>query len=437
MSKQNAEIPDGETERAGPRLRILFTEGSSVSARQALFDLGPRHTIDVLDPSRLCQCRFSKFTRRLYQCPPFSVDPCGYLAFLGERLAAEKYDVLLALHDEVFLLARVREELSRRTAVAIADFPTVAILQSKVKFVELARELGMASPDTQIFTDEHELERWDHYPVFLKLDFGTAGQTVRFVRSRGELEAAMTTFRENGWWSQSDPVLLQKPAQGEQGVVRGIFDRGRLVAGHVTVLKVRGVGGSATVREGLDHPRVMEDFRRLGERLTWHGPLFGEFFLHPATNVPEYIEFNPRIGDSANSFFSGVNLSQYWVDVAMGRAALTPPASQAGVSTHSAMLILMSRAMEGAPRRELWAEIRQRRRREGLYGRSHDELTRPVDDWTSAVPYFWVAGRLLIRPAAAQEMVHRTVKNYALSADAARRIRELPQETLVKCLSKV
>jgi predicted ATP-grasp superfamily ATP-dependent carboligase len=435
MSTRITEIADGETAGTELRLRILFTEGSSVSARQALFDLGPRHTIDVLDPSRLCQCRFSTFTRRLYHCPPFSVDPCGYLARLGERLAAEKYDVVLALHDEVFLLTRVREELSRRTAVAIADFPTVATLQSKVKFVELALELGMASPDTQILTCQQELERWDRYPVFLKLDFGTAGQTVRFVRSGGELEAAMTTFRENGWWSAGDPVLLQQPADGEQGVVRGIFDRGRLVAGHVTVLKVRGVGGSATVREGLDHPRVMEDFRRFGERLAWHGPLFGEFFLHPATKVPEYIEFNPRIGDSANSFFSGVNLSQHWVDVAMGRAVVSPPASQPGVSTHANMLILMSRAMEGATRQELWAEMKQQRRREGLYGRSNDELTRPGDDWKSALPYYWVAGRLLVRPAAAQEMVHRTVKNYALSADAARRIRELPQEALVKCLS--
>jgi hypothetical protein len=179
---------------------------------------------------------------------------------------------------------------------------------------------------------------------------------------------------------------------------------------------------------------VVDDFRRLGERLAWHGPLFGEFFFDPATKTPQYIEFNPRIGDSANAAVSGVNLMQHWVDVALGRESPLPPATRPGELTHANMLILMSRAMEGASRRELWAEMQRQRRGEGHYARSHDELTRPGKDWLSVLPYVWVAGRLLARPAAAQEMVHRTVKNYALTADAARRIRDMRQDELQACL---
>jgi hypothetical protein len=77
--------------------------------------------------------------------------------------------------------------------------------------------------------------------------------------------------------------------------------------------------------------------------------------------------------------------------------------------------------------------MRRQFRSQGLYQTSHEELTRPKVDWLSALPYVWVAGRLLARPASAQKMVHRTVKNYALSADAARLIRDLPQEQLVAC----
>ena len=47
----------------------------------------------------------------------------------------------------------------------------------------------------------------------------------------------------------------------------------------------------------------------------------------------------------------------------------------------------------------------------------------------------WVASRLLAWPAAAHQMVHDTVKNYALSVDAATRIREMPQEKLIACLT--
>ena len=140
----------------GRRLRILFTEGSSISARQALYDLGGRHTIDVLDPSRLCQCRFSQLVRRWYRCPSFTADPCGYLTFLGKRLAAEPYDVVLPLHDEIYLLSRVRDALARRVAVAMADFSTVALLQSKLQFLTLARELELQCPETHVVTEPHE-----------------------------------------------------------------------------------------------------------------------------------------------------------------------------------------------------------------------------------------------------------------------------------------
>jgi predicted ATP-grasp superfamily ATP-dependent carboligase len=395
--------------------------------------LGGRHTIDVLDPSPLCQCRFSSLVRRWHRCPPYTSDPCGYLSFLAARLAAEKYDVLLPLHDEIYLLARVRDELAQRVAVAIADFPTVARLQSKLQFVALADELGLKYPDTHVVSHVAELASWSEYPIYLKLDFGTAGQTVRLVRDRRELEAALADFQKHQWWTPGEPYLLQRPATGSQSVVRAVFRRGQMVGAHASRLLVRGVGGAATVREGVNHPVVMEHVRRLGERLAWHGALFGDYFMDEATETPCYIEFNPRIGDSANSAFSGVNLMQQWVDVAIGHVTGPPPVPRFGVSTHAAMLILMSRAMEGAGRRELWQELRRQRRGDGLYETSNEELTRPrVDRW-SALPYVWVAGRLLARPAAAQRMVHATVKNYALSADAAQRIRDTPQEKLSAC----
>lgn len=417
-------------------LKVLFTEGSSISARQALYDLGGRYTIDVLDPSRLCQCRFSRFVRRWHRCPSFAADPCGYLSFLGKRLAAERYDVLLPLHDEVFLLSRVRDVLAQRVAVAIADFPAVALLQSKLQFLELARELDLPLAETRVLSEPREFERWDDYPVYAKLDYGTAGQTVRLVHDRRELTDALAEFQEHGWHTPGEPVLFQRPAVGSQCVVRAVFRHGQLVGVHASILRVRGVGGAATVREGADHPVVVDHVRRLGERLKWHGALFADYFYDEATGTPQYIEVNPRIGDSANAAQSGVNLIERWVDVALGREVAAPPEPRPGVSTHASILMLMSRAMEGAGRRELWREMRRQWRGEGLYGHSHDELTRPRDDWMSVLPYAWVAGRLLARPAAAHAIVGRTVKNYALTNDAAKRIRDLPQETLAACLSE-
>ena len=63
-----------------PVLRILLTEGSSLSARQTLSALGPlKHQIDVLDPHPLfCIARHSRFVRRCTHVPSFGRDPWGY-----------------------------------------------------------------------------------------------------------------------------------------------------------------------------------------------------------------------------------------------------------------------------------------------------------------------------------------------------------------------
>src|SRR3954468_13477447 len=131
-----------------PPLSILLTEGSSISARQVLYALGPGNVVDVVDPSPLCQCRFSRFVRRWYRCPRFAQDPIGYLSCIGHRLRAQRYDVLFPAHDEIYLLSRVREPLCKLAAAAIPDFSAVAQLQSKTEFLALFEKLELPCPKT-------------------------------------------------------------------------------------------------------------------------------------------------------------------------------------------------------------------------------------------------------------------------------------------------
>src|ERR671936_61584 len=73
-SNQRATSPAG-------RLSILFTEGASLSARQSLYPLGGRYSIDVMDPDPLCQCRFSSFVGRFIRSPSFAKQPVEFLRF--------------------------------------------------------------------------------------------------------------------------------------------------------------------------------------------------------------------------------------------------------------------------------------------------------------------------------------------------------------------
>jgi|SRR5579883_1460404 len=67
-------------------IRLLLSEGSSLSARQTITALGELgYLLDVCDPNPLCITRFSRFIRHRYGCPAIRTDPLGYLAFVLEQ----------------------------------------------------------------------------------------------------------------------------------------------------------------------------------------------------------------------------------------------------------------------------------------------------------------------------------------------------------------
>src|SRR6478672_7809486 len=92
------------------RLRVLLSEGSSTSAREALTVLARKgHEVEICDPDAHCLARFSRLSARFHRCPPLRDDPAGYLAFIEDLLSRRGFDVLLPIHEQGFLFARVRE----------------------------------------------------------------------------------------------------------------------------------------------------------------------------------------------------------------------------------------------------------------------------------------------------------------------------------------
>ena len=104
-------------------LRVLVSEGSSTSAREAITILGlSGHYIEICDPSPWCLSRFSGFVRKFHRCPGLRDDPAGYLAFIEQRLAEGKFDVLLPTHEQGFLFARAKQRIEGRAGLALPGF---------------------------------------------------------------------------------------------------------------------------------------------------------------------------------------------------------------------------------------------------------------------------------------------------------------------------
>src|SRR3954471_1621933 len=156
-------------------LRVLVSEGSSTSAREAITILGlSGHQVEVCDPSPWCVARFSRFVRKFHRCPGLRTDPAGYLAFVERLLSAGNFDVLLPTHEQGFLFARVRQRLEGRIGVALPEFDSYRTAHSKAGFSRLLDQLKLPQPPTRIVTSAQALREAINFPAVVKTSVGTA-----------------------------------------------------------------------------------------------------------------------------------------------------------------------------------------------------------------------------------------------------------------------
>jgi biotin carboxylase len=247
------------------------------------------------------------------------VDLLGYLGAITNRIREERYDVLLPVHDQVFLLSRFRDGLTRRVGLAVPDFESLEHVQSKVAFIRLLDDLGLPHPRTLIAHDPKELLGVVDYPCYVKLAYSTAGLGVWHVRGPSEMRQVANRLRSTGQFDKGSEILVQEPARGTFCVAQSVFQRGQLLAAHSYRARAIGVGGAARARIGVSHPVVTEHLRRIGQHLNWHGAMHIEYF-HDDRTGPSYIEANPRIGETLNATLSGVNLCELLVRVSLGES---------------------------------------------------------------------------------------------------------------------
>ena len=76
---------------------------------------------------------------------------------LLELLRSGRYDVVLPVHDQVFLLSRYRDELRRYAGFAVPEFAALERLQSKVRLVRVLDELKLWAQALRLYRSQN----WD------------------------------------------------------------------------------------------------------------------------------------------------------------------------------------------------------------------------------------------------------------------------------------
>ncbi len=401
--------------------RILFSEGSSLTAREFLSVLGPAgHHIEIVDPNPICICRFSRWTKRVHGCPPPGTDPLGYLEAINHLLADEGFDVLLPTHEQAWLFAAGRERLDPDARIAISSADRFSRVQSKIEFARLLDEAGLPQPKWELADSPDKLAGW-RPPFYLKAPFSTAGTGVRRVTKVSDSRAAFESLRAA---AHGGPLMVQAAGCGQYGQVQALFDRGRLVAAHTSAQTAVGIGPSAAGRVSVDHPFARRDVAFLGKELGWHGGLTLDYLFEGTDYV--YIECNPRTVEPANAAASGVNLPELQVALSLGKHVNEVPVGRVGVRTHSSLAILLGTAAYAGTRRALVAEALRLALHRGPYEHSQERLTPVFQDLLSVIPLVLVAVRALLSPRSAERIAHAAVKAYSVTPEAIEQVRSTP-----------
>ena len=246
-----------------------------------------------------------------------------------ERLAEihdiERIDVLLPCLDaELPLLVNLAPRLAELGIRSYLPGPEQLARRAKDRLSDLAREAGVASPETLPITQAdffRDCERKDWpFPLMVKGVFYDA----RMAANREDAEIAFRAIVAD--WGL--PVLVQRRITGEECNLAGIGDGTGALLGEVMMKKRATTSrGKAWAGISIHDEELAKTAQRLVAALKWKGPIEIEV-MRDSQGVYQLIEINPRF--PAWIYLSqgvGRNLPAMLLALALGEAppALQPP----------------------------------------------------------------------------------------------------------------
>ncbi len=402
--------------------KILLSEGSSLSSREAITALGlAGHRVELVSSNPMCLGRFSRFVDRVHRAPAVGADPDGYLAAVIGAVKSDNIDVLMPVHEQAYLFAAARNRLPAGLGIALADFEAFEQVQSKASLAALLTRLKVPQPATEVVRSAEQFAADRPYPFFVKAAFGTASTGVWRVCDTQQRDALLLQFQAHHAFA--DGLLVQAAVTGTLERTQAVFDRGRLVASHIYRQVAEGPGGGDLLKISVVSVEVRETVDRIGQALNWHGALSFDYIRDDTTGTPLFIDANPRLVEPMNAWLSGVDLPGALLRISLGETPPTQPNGREGVLTRLGLMCLLDAARQRHRRRDILREIALLATSSGRYRGAYEELVPLLTDPWCAIPLGVVVARLLRSPEATAHFSAGAVADYSLTPGAIHRLR--------------
>jgi len=361
-------------------MRVLVTDGHFRKALAVVRSLGRRGVeVTVGERTFLNTSFFSKYCSQRILYPSPRRHPDQFIDFLLREIKKNRYDCLFPMEEETLLLiAKYRSEISKYTYLLIPDLQKIEFVRDKENLIQFAEAHGIPTPKTyyippaltlphqgggeseeishqegevkKVLPQQRKGEKWKDLPpgieeinkVALPLDGGGGGGGVNlsaipvpvvikprissgsfgivYVKKREDL--ASSYQRVHGKYPF--PLIQEYiPDGGGTFGLSALFDEESNVKAAFVHKKLRMYpvqGGPSTLREGVEHPQIMELGLSLLKALNWVGIAMAEFKVDPRDGVPKLMEINPRFWGSLQlAIFSGVDFPYLMVQMAEGK----------------------------------------------------------------------------------------------------------------------
>ena len=264
---------------------------------------------------------YSRYSSGHFVYPsPFSKQK-EFIECLISKIKELNIDVLIPVFEELFLVAKHKEELSKHVKMAVPDYSQILTAHNKDKWVTIAEDLGIPVPETfpvtRYIADPGLIEELT-FPALIKPRQGGGGWGIKKVASANEFRGCFAADGPEGQpWER---FVVQQMVEGETICVAMVFCRGQL-RGKVAYQQIReypAFGGQATCRISISNKTAEDNFQRLLEHLKWHGVCQADFVVDKITKTPHLIDINPRFwGSLAQGIASGVDFPNLIYQIAL------------------------------------------------------------------------------------------------------------------------
>ncbi len=337
--------------------RVLVTDGHFRKTLAVVRSLGRKGVhVTVGERTFLNTSFFSKYCSRRIVYPSPKRFPDRFIECLLTEIKKHPIDCLFPMEEETLLLiAKYRSEISRYTCLLIPDLQKIEFVRDKENLIRFAESHGIPVaktyyiPPTLTLPRQGKGEEWRNLPpgvgetnkVALPLDGGGEGGGVNFsaipvpavikprissgsfgivyVKKKEDLASFYQSVHER----YPFPLIQEYiPDGGGTFGLSALFDEKSNVKAAFIHKKLRMYpvqGGPSTLREGVEHPQIMELGLSLLKSLNWVGIAMVEFKVDPRDGIPKLMEVNPRFWGSLQlAIFSGVDFPYLILKMAKG-----------------------------------------------------------------------------------------------------------------------